>query len=312
MGYIIYRISGPSGKAYVGLTSTKLEKRWSSHVSRAFKENKNHPFYCAIRKYGPEAFTLEILKTVETAEEAAQSEKTFIELFRLIGYPALYNISDGGETDGAYGSRIFWDRIKADPEYRTQYIANLSAAKKNGGADHLLEASTRWRKENPKLAYQICRRNIRLAKRAIEGKPRRVNPCSEDQKAKQSAIQKDRWKNAPLSKKLRHSIRSRESAKAQWDKRSQEDREAVSLAISNSLKAHYAGNDAARKKVSEQLQEARSRVDRKKQGAAASKGLKAYWENLKKDPEAYAAYIERRKASLFQTLEDKKNDNKNL
>ena len=50
-------------------------------------------------------------------------------------------------------------------------------------------------------------------------------------------------------------------------------------------------------------------MDRKVQGAAASKGLKGFWAEIKKDPERYAAYMASRNKTLLETLERKKNAN---
>ena len=51
----------------------------------------------------------------------------------------------------------------------------------------------------------------------------------------------------------------------------------------------------------EQLERARNAIDRSKQAPAASKGLKKFWEDLKKDPVRYKDYIERRKQTLKAT-----------
>lgn len=62
--YLIYKHTSPSGKIYIGKTKFTLEKRWKEHCYIAY--NKNHSlynkhFYKAIRKYGPENFTHEVI-----------------------------------------------------------------------------------------------------------------------------------------------------------------------------------------------------------------------------------------------------------
>lgn len=55
-------------------------------------------------------------------------------------------------------------------------------------------------------------------------------------------------------------------------------------------------------------EKARASIDRKKQGAAASKGVKAWWAELKGNPDAYKAYIEARTKTLLENR-SKRNEN---
>lgn len=106
------------------------------------------------------------------------------------------------------------------------------------------------------------------------------------------------WKNAPPSVRKRKSIQTRESAKKVWAERDAQARAEVCAKISETHKERYANMDSRTKQeLDAQLAAARGAIDRKKQGAAASRGLKAYWENLKKDPEAYAAALDTRAAT---------------
>jgi group I intron endonuclease len=61
----IYKITNSiNGKVYIGL-STNIEKRWNKHrsvMTNPKERNYKYPLYCAMRKYGIENFTFEVLE----------------------------------------------------------------------------------------------------------------------------------------------------------------------------------------------------------------------------------------------------------
>lgn len=90
---VVYCLTFPNGKQYVGLTSQKLRERVSAHCSCAF--NKSLVRYkskvCqAIRKY--QTFTVSILYQGEQLEE---NEIKYIELLQTFKHG--YNLTSGGE-----------------------------------------------------------------------------------------------------------------------------------------------------------------------------------------------------------------------
>lgn len=92
---IIYKYTSPSNKSYIGQT-IQGELRRDQHRRNAYNINYEKyylPFYCAIRKYGFDSFSYEILKTIEYDCE----DKLFQELDRLeIYYIGKYNAVDFG------------------------------------------------------------------------------------------------------------------------------------------------------------------------------------------------------------------------
>lgn len=97
--HVIYKATSPSGKVYIGYTSTTLKKRIQHHFSKSKAKNPNdrkRAICCAIRKYG-KLIKWEILATYQTKEFAFNREKYFIKLFQsnIKGYG--YNLSEGGE-----------------------------------------------------------------------------------------------------------------------------------------------------------------------------------------------------------------------
>jgi len=94
---IIYKATGPTGKVYVGKTTSSIDKRKTQHCSNAYNRNHsayNTKFYRAIRKYGNKCFVWEF---IISAPESSLNEKEnkFILLYN--SYKSGYNSTLGGE-----------------------------------------------------------------------------------------------------------------------------------------------------------------------------------------------------------------------
>ena len=70
---------------YIGMTHVEngsptksLRRRWLKHVQRAMAENKTWNLCEAIRKYGPDAFTVEIVEVVRGKTAAHDVERQLI------------------------------------------------------------------------------------------------------------------------------------------------------------------------------------------------------------------------------------------
>lgn len=92
---ICYLITGPGPKVYVGKTVRKLAYRWQEH-RKAAQDGVNTPLYAAIRKYGADAFVVEVVLTARTEADAFACERALVMQFRAQG-TRLYNLNDGGE-----------------------------------------------------------------------------------------------------------------------------------------------------------------------------------------------------------------------
>lgn len=83
--HIVYRIS-VNDDAYIGITvvsyggnkARSLKRRWQKHVQRALAEDHDWKLSKAIRKHGPEAFTVELLTVVRGKEAAHNVERELI------------------------------------------------------------------------------------------------------------------------------------------------------------------------------------------------------------------------------------------
>lgn len=102
MTFSVYIITHTvSLKAYVGFTGLTMNRRFQKHCSDA-RKGEGWLLHKAMRKYGTDMFSVDMLATAETRTEAAELEKWYIVEFDTRA-PTGYNLTDGG--DGALGYR---------------------------------------------------------------------------------------------------------------------------------------------------------------------------------------------------------------
>lgn len=88
----VYKITNKiNSKIYIGITSNSLSKRFYQHVWQSSK-GKNIPMQNAIRKYGKESFTIELLYTFKSRQEACEKERELIKELK-----PEYNVTKGGD-----------------------------------------------------------------------------------------------------------------------------------------------------------------------------------------------------------------------
>jgi group I intron endonuclease len=96
---IVYKITNlTNGKIYVGRTKKSIEKRFKEHVREA-SYNCKYYFHKALRKYGSDNFSLEILEENDFIVENKR-EEYWIEKLNANDHSVGYNISTGGEGSG--------------------------------------------------------------------------------------------------------------------------------------------------------------------------------------------------------------------
>lgn len=97
-GYIYCITNKINNMKYIGVTTQKPEKRWSTH-KWAYKSKKKIHFrkklYRAMREYGIDNFHMEIIDTAYSKEELGEKEQKYIKEFN--SRSKGYNKSDGGE-----------------------------------------------------------------------------------------------------------------------------------------------------------------------------------------------------------------------
>lgn len=93
----IYKITcNETGKCYIG-QSIDIENRWLQHICATKYETDNNKFYNAMRKYGYENFTYEIIEECSNSqEELDDRERYWIEYYN--SYEDGYNSTRGGQN----------------------------------------------------------------------------------------------------------------------------------------------------------------------------------------------------------------------
>jgi len=297
--HIIYKITSPSGKSYIGITRQELSERWRQHCARAFTTAKSHPFLNAIRKYGKEAFLVEQIDQAVDEQEALALEVHHISKAQTnkVGY----NLSAGGEYDWVKGVETLAERRK-DPQFDLQYRANLSIGCRASEA-HIARQKTfgavalEWRRNNPREAYKASYRAIRIASNAQSKAPKRDPRFSKCGRLWMGGSKHIQAARAALGRSERTAV--------QWATRSAEEKTQVLKSISDSHKKRNANKTAQEKAEAEaQLKSARKNINHEKRIAALRAAADARWaakmEGL--PPEKVAKLSERREKARIHAL----------
>ena len=104
---IIYLVTNKTTqKKYVGQTIDILEERWKGHLEAAnSKTNQNKlSLQTAIRKYGENDFSIEIIDKGSTLVDLEQKEIFWIKAHGTLA-PEGYNLNKGGSTGGSHKKR---------------------------------------------------------------------------------------------------------------------------------------------------------------------------------------------------------------
>ena len=106
MGYI-YKISNDiNDKVYIGQTRQPLHQRWSMHKQHS--KTKPNLLYRAMRKYGIEHFSIEI---IEECDENLLNEREVYWINFYDSYHRGYNMTIGGEQGSDGRPPIFQEQI---------------------------------------------------------------------------------------------------------------------------------------------------------------------------------------------------------
>ena len=91
--YLIYKHTSPSGKSYIGQTKDYDRRCWQHQT----EHSKCRAFSAAIKKYGWDNFTHEMLVENITEDEANTLEVFYIKEYQAFG-PNGYNLTSGGNA----------------------------------------------------------------------------------------------------------------------------------------------------------------------------------------------------------------------
>jgi len=166
---VIYKITNTiNGKFYIGQTIMKLSARWSKHKQDA-RKGAGWVMAAAIRKYGADAFTLEVLEEHESKEALNEAE-----IRCIADLKPQYNACAGG---GGLGSPSQEVREKIAQKQRGKKISeqtrqNMSKAQKG----HPVSADTVAKIQKSLQPYYAKLREARIRKAllGLDKKPKKV------------------------------------------------------------------------------------------------------------------------------------------
>jgi group I intron endonuclease len=144
----IYKITSPSGKVYIGRTND-FDTRMSQHKHGAYTRKLKTSLYRAIRKYGWDNFTKEIICEVE-ADKARVLEEELIRAYNSV-YKGYNDTYEGGGGD-------IWKDRKDTPEFAEfiDRMKTVTSGKNNPmyGKNHSDEAKAK-QKAKAKGRYSL-------------------------------------------------------------------------------------------------------------------------------------------------------------
>lgn len=111
-----------SGRRYVGLTKRTMMWRWNRHVYAANGKVRGWSHFAnAIRKYGKDAFSHEVLEICDTLDEANLAEQKWVDHFDTRNPERGFNLAPGG-SHAPHPIKNPWDR----PGYREKHANNIA------------------------------------------------------------------------------------------------------------------------------------------------------------------------------------------
>ena len=193
---IIYKYTSPSNKIYIGQTIHE-HTRYMRH-KRTEGDNK---FHRAIKKYGFEKFTYEVIFTIDNDDRKRIKEKLdFMERYYIRKYDSLnngYNLTEGGEGGSGKHTEEFKkmmsDKMKENnpawnmtDEWR-QHIGDSQRGKKMS-QEFCKKTSERMKSNNPMKNPEVAAK-MALSKNGKHLSEEHKKKISEAQKGKKVTVE---------------------------------------------------------------------------------------------------------------------------
>lgn len=109
MSYIYKVTNDVNEKIYIGKTSRDVSTRWEEHCKQYNQDTFNRPLYCAMKKYGIEHFTMELVEECEDSI-ASSREQFWIDAYN--SYYNGYNATFGGDGRPSVNSDVVYDLFR--------------------------------------------------------------------------------------------------------------------------------------------------------------------------------------------------------
>ena len=173
---LIYKITNTiNNKCYIGQTIKSAEERWKEHQNHAFGSHPNDvnkTLYQAIRKYGLENFTFEVVQdNIENFEQLDKAEIYWIDYYN--SFVKGYNETFGGQQ---------YHKILPNKEIIEDYYKTRSARKTalNFGIDHSTVDDILNQNNIPRFTFrQAAGQRIMISKDSFHKEFDSVKDCAE-------------------------------------------------------------------------------------------------------------------------------------
>lgn len=173
---LIYKITNLiNNKCYIGQTIKTAEERWKEHQAHAFgshPNDQNKTLYQAIRKYGIENFSFEVIQdNIDTFEKLDKAEIYWIDYYN--SFVKGYNETFGGQQ---------YHKILPNKEIIEDYYKTRSARKTalNFGIDHSTVDDILNQNNIPRFTFrQAAGQRIKISKKDFEKEFDSVKDCAE-------------------------------------------------------------------------------------------------------------------------------------
>lgn len=154
---VVYKITNTiNGKMYVGQTRKNVEDRFRQHINDAIA-GRGHYLHRAIRKYGIDNFTIEVLAETDDENELNRLEEYYIRSLRTV--ECGYNLSYGGDSNtmDCPKARSRHDAVMRSEEVRAKISASIKKQIYESGrtqeyAKNLLDGLAAYRQTSKYLA----------------------------------------------------------------------------------------------------------------------------------------------------------------
>lgn len=159
---LIYKITFPNNKVYIGQTTQSLKKRFYSHKNDAIHKRDITEFSNgsrigrAIRKYGLELKQFEIIDRGDSVEDLNNKETYWIEYYNSTNSDFGYNLNSGG------GSKLHSEETKekignaTKERWQNEEIANRMRKGLEMGVEAMKETKGVLKVERIEVKCQLC------------------------------------------------------------------------------------------------------------------------------------------------------------
>ena len=141
--YMVYKITGPDGRVYIGQTGKTLMTRWKKGYRLKCKGRRG-AIGEAIARFGKEKFTMEALCSNLTQEGAWALEAWFIDYYDSLNPEKGYNRKTGGRDTGCHLSEYEKER-RYSPEKRAEMSRRMQQRSAEGRNDAFIYSDSKPR-----------------------------------------------------------------------------------------------------------------------------------------------------------------------